>query len=211
MRTLSLSPESLSRTLWTPRKDYERNRLISGSLQLADGTVLLIDQTRLREGKIRGVAVTNLQALRELTINQTLPIDFKFYKTTIPLDIPIVTVAPVNSLIEGFCAVRLQMNATPTKRCVDAKFVRACREFVECARSGPYGVIANDISPSLQRGFATARAKGLKVEQSDAHRWLTMASLIAKAHLSADVKPEHVERAVTLDLGRRARTPETRT
>ena len=106
-KMLSLSNESLGKSLWIPRKDYESNRLISGELQVSNGTMLLVDQTTLREGKIHGTAVANLRALQDLVTQQTIPVYFKYYNTTLPVDVPVISVCTTNSMLKDFCTCLL--------------------------------------------------------------------------------------------------------
>ena len=37
---------------FTPRKDYTANRLVSGILQLSDGTHLILDETAMQSGQL---------------------------------------------------------------------------------------------------------------------------------------------------------------
>lgn len=52
VHTIPLSRETLQTTQLTPVKDYDHERLISGQLQLAAGTQLIVDETALTEGQL---------------------------------------------------------------------------------------------------------------------------------------------------------------
>ena len=47
---------------FTPRKDYTANRLVSGILQLSDGTHLILDETAMQSGQLdaNGTALLTL-------------------------------------------------------------------------------------------------------------------------------------------------------
>eukprot|EP00939_MAST-03C_sp_MAST-3C-sp1_P000871 g871.t1 len=217
VRRLDMAQESLSERPWYPRKDYERNRLIAGALQMADGTALVVDQTPLREGKIRGVAVANLQALQDVVEHQTIPVDFKYYKTALPVDMPVVVVAEGRPLIKGVCTIALEsVSSASGKEEVAAAYsrnesfassesLRAIRAYLEAARCSDQNIVANDVSPALEKGLADARSKGLKLEQADAHRWITMATLFAKSYGRTKVCATDLSEALRMDEARRAR------
>lgn len=49
---LAMSLQNMNQTRLRPRKDYTANRLVSGSLQLAQNTSLFLDETRLEPGQL---------------------------------------------------------------------------------------------------------------------------------------------------------------
>lgn len=49
---LRMSIESMNQSRFIPRKDYTANRLLSGLLQLASNTSLVIDETQLEQGQL---------------------------------------------------------------------------------------------------------------------------------------------------------------
>ena len=49
---LPLSREHLDTTSFLPKKDFEANRLVSGMLQLAKGTHLIVDETAMTDGQL---------------------------------------------------------------------------------------------------------------------------------------------------------------
>ena len=207
-KMLCLSNESLGKSLWFPRKDYDSNRLISGELQVSNGTMLLVDQTTLREGKIHGTAVANLRALQDLVTQQTIPVDFKFYNTTLPVDVPVISVCTTNSMLKDFCTVplRSQRQQVPSEQ-LSASQIQNIRNYLESVRwRNDLGVVANDISSVLEQGLSEARKRGIKLEQSDAHRWLTTATLLAKSHGIKSLSKTHLEKSIQMDMARRSRS-----
>jgi len=61
--------------MYTCRKDYETNKLVSGVLQLAPHTHLVLDETRLQQGKLEANGVHAVQHLAHLINNQELKCD----------------------------------------------------------------------------------------------------------------------------------------
>jgi hypothetical protein len=76
--SLEMSIAGLNRRLGSPRKDYSKNRLNSGFLQLGDGTTMLLDETALHPGTLQTNGVCNIQALRKLVAFQQVTYDFEY-------------------------------------------------------------------------------------------------------------------------------------
>lgn len=49
---LQMTIESMNHSRLIPHKDYAANRLVSGVLQLASNTSLVIDETQLEQGQL---------------------------------------------------------------------------------------------------------------------------------------------------------------
>ena len=64
---------------FSPHKDYTANRLMAGRLQLAPGTLLMVDETVLQAGKLSEKGVNNLTALGYLIQWQKLKYDFHYH------------------------------------------------------------------------------------------------------------------------------------
>ena len=64
------SIENLNTMHMIPRKDIQSNRLVTGALQLASGTELVLDETALLEGKLEPNGINNLKALGNMLQHQ---------------------------------------------------------------------------------------------------------------------------------------------
>ena len=93
--------------LW-PRKDYSVSRLVGGPLLLADHTHLLVDETLLVEGQLAPVGVQNFQALKGLVENQSLEVDFQFYRLPIHCNVPVTVLSQTKSLLPCDTCVSLR-------------------------------------------------------------------------------------------------------
>lgn len=58
--------DTISKTKFTPRKNYDTGVLENGLLALPSDTVMLVDETKLVEGKMDGFAVDNIKGLANL-------------------------------------------------------------------------------------------------------------------------------------------------
>jgi hypothetical protein len=90
---VSLSIENLNKSSFIPIKDYERNTLTSGALQVPHGTTLLLDETQLTAGQLDDSGVRNVAALTSLITKMVLPYDFRYFNMEFPQDNIIISVS----------------------------------------------------------------------------------------------------------------------
>ncbi|KAG0600553.1 hypothetical protein M758_11G042700 [Ceratodon purpureus] len=96
---MPLSLETLNKAPIAPRKDYETNRLVTGAIQLADGTHLTLDETALQAGTLGTIGVQNLEVLKHLLQWQKVEYDFQYYKMEMPADVPVLVLSQGKSRI----------------------------------------------------------------------------------------------------------------
>lgn len=97
--TVNLSLENLNGTKFAPHKNYEQDVLVGGALQVANGTVMVIDETALSAGQLNEQGVKNMDALQSLVGKMLLPYDFQYYSMDFPQDVAIVTVSEAKSIL----------------------------------------------------------------------------------------------------------------
>ena len=91
--------QSLSKTLFTPSKDCNKNYMKDGLLgSLVKGSILVVDETVMDEGKIDHYGVPNMQALGKLIKNQTIGLDFKYSQQDLPCAVPVIVLSPKRAL-----------------------------------------------------------------------------------------------------------------
>ena len=201
---LPLSIASLNARAWAPRKDYATNRLRSGPLQLASGTVLVLDETALSAGALNERGVRNVRALADLATTQELEMDFEFHSARVPTDVSAIAVSAsrTRGIVEGLDAsLVLRMTAEPRvlsdpaeEGAPDAASLAEMRAFVARARSSSHSIGA-DAGAEIERAMVAARASDPNATQETFHRWLTMARLAALARGETELKIEHWDRA----------------
>lgn len=81
------------------RKDYETNKLVSGLLQLAPHTHLVLDETHMQQGKLEANGVHAIQHLANLINNQQLKCDFQYYQIDYNVDIPVLVLSEGRSML----------------------------------------------------------------------------------------------------------------
>ena len=69
----------MNQSQFSPHKDYTTNRLVTGLLQLAPGTHLIVDETTLQSGQLGEKGVNNLTALGYMIQWQKIKYDFQYH------------------------------------------------------------------------------------------------------------------------------------
>lgn len=90
------------------------------SLQLSDGTVVVLDETALEPGEVGAEGTGNLAALNSLVSLQKVPYDFGFYKMDFEVDHPTISlslrgsVVPCGAVVPVVAAAGSASGAIPT-------------------------------------------------------------------------------------------------
>jgi hypothetical protein len=209
----SVTVEHLNSAAYVPTKDYIRNRLLPSFLQLQAGTLLVLDETTLEEGALDSRGVRSLQTLRRFASEQTLPLDFEYYTTNLPVDVPVISMSCGEPLVGGGLILPLQPSATETQTTVSLWMQEEELLKLRLALAIMRAIEA-DMSPQLsgmvQEDFVRARNEECDgsvpvVGPRDLHTWLTLVRLIARSTGDEHVRPEHWERMRCLEAKRMER------
>ena len=137
----TVSVDALNAEPWTPRKDYSTGRLGSTTLQLAAGTHLVLDETRLQAGMLYGTGLRNVQALKQLMSEQKLEVDFDYYKMPLLVDHPVLVLSQFKSMLAADVAVPLHATAQPRPPPpADDASLGPLRAFLAAARALPHSI-----------------------------------------------------------------------
>jgi hypothetical protein len=175
-----LTVPSLNARPWAPHKDYASNRLAAGPLQLAGGTHLVLDETRLQAGQLNATGLANVAALKQLIATQRIEVDFQYYTMPLAMDAPVLVLSQHKSLLPA--DVTLPVHATadallPPQLAHDAAMA-PLRAYLCGARRLPHG-IAPDVGAVVEADLVAARAADPSLGQEVFHRWLTLGRLMA--------------------------------
>lgn len=96
---IPLTIDNLNTNSFVPKKDYTKNRLSSGILQLPNSTHIFLDETKLENGKLEQAGCMAISDLSEVIQKQQLSYDFQFYKIPYKTDLPILIVSEGKSLL----------------------------------------------------------------------------------------------------------------
>ena len=96
---LPMTIDNLNTLSFVPKKDYASNRLVSGLLQLSNGTHLVLDETAMTDGQLNQQGITNLTSLGQMIKQQSVDYDFGFHKLPFETDIPCLVFSEGRSML----------------------------------------------------------------------------------------------------------------
>lgn len=105
---LALNPESLSSQRWKPCQDHDSDRLVSGQLQLAAGTLLMLDETSMGEAQLDANATKAVFAVKALVQDQNLKCDYGFYDVDLPHELQCLLFSSTASVIQAKVSLPLK-------------------------------------------------------------------------------------------------------
>ncbi|GMN41156.1 hypothetical protein TIFTF001_010377 [Ficus carica] len=201
---LPLTVGYLNAAPFSPKKDYETNRLITGRLQLAEGTHLIIDETTMGEGNLFSVGVDNTRLLKNLTELQKMEYDFKYYKMEMAADIQLLVLSEGKSC---FCPADLVLPFQPTSvgsSEVSIEALDAWRWYLATLRSLPHSIDA-EIQNVIENDLVEARRADRNLGTEGFSRLLTMGRLMCMSYGETSLSLEHWQMVKELERLRRER------
>ena len=179
-----------------PFKDYATNTVVSTPLQVTDGTVLLLDETKMKAGNLNATGTANVHALKEIVEKQQLMYDFQFYQLPMPMDAPAIVLSTTKSIIGASVVVPLRSQGGGGgiaeiigNLAEDAK--TAIRMYLMVARSGDASVMDDATTKHLEADIVSARNEDKSLTADTFHSWMTMARLMALSYGSTAITSEH--------------------
>jgi len=191
--TLDLSIERLNSRKFSPRKDYQVNRLVSGPLQLPTDTHLVLDETAMQAGKLNDHGCRNLRALQQVVLDQTVTYDFMYSTSDWPIDAPAVVVSTGPPMIK--CKLQLPLQCTysdglsgPTATTAQSTLAHSfatrlpqARGLIAAAKYLPF-TLSEAGSAAVEAHFVQARQQDKDISAEHLHAWITHARLLAVSH-----------------------------
>jgi DNA replicative helicase MCM subunit Mcm2 (Cdc46/Mcm family) len=183
---LSVDIPSLNARSWVPKKDYDRNRLRAGPLQLADGTVCVLDETKLQSGILAKTGVKNARAVKDIIQVQKAEYDFDYHQMSMPTDISFVAVSVGKSILFSEDTEGLVVPLRPTKNesttmlldTLDKQTLDDMRTLVAYIRNAPHMDMSESCGKSIEAAMVQKRQEDPKEStQAKMHSWLTMSRL----------------------------------
>ncbi|CAH0474146.1 unnamed protein product [Peronospora belbahrii] len=208
---VDLSLEELNSTKFMPHKDYEREILLGGVLQVANGTTVLVNETALTAGKLNDQGVKNIAALQSLIDKMLLPYDFHYYNMDFPQDVAVVTVSEGKSILPVTVSVPVVSpagtNAVVQPCLLPEEHVLECfRVFLSVLRSFVV-TIGNEEAEIAEKHYVECRKSQQKVALEDLHRWLRLARLVALSRGEGQISKGSWKAMLMLETERLARLP----
>ncbi|KAI9912442.1 hypothetical protein PsorP6_006534 [Peronosclerospora sorghi] len=203
---VDLSLTQLNSTNFMPHKDYERGMLVSGVLQVANGTTILADETALTAGELNEQGVKNIAALQSLMEKMLLPYDFKYFTMDFPQDVAVVTLSGGKSVLPATVVVPVIVTTDPTAemQVPEDSMLDCFRVYLSVMRSFAV-TIGNQEAEMAEKHYLDCRKSQRRVALEDLHRWLRLARLVALSRGDGRITKNSWDAMLTLETERFAR------
>ncbi|KAK3004499.1 hypothetical protein RJ639_018762 [Escallonia herrerae] len=202
---LPLTVDYLNTASLAPVKDYETNRLVSGLLQLAEGSHLTIDETQLQSGTLNPTGVENSRLLKNLMEFQKVEYDFKFYKMEMTADVQLLVLSEGKSnilpadLVVPFCP-----SSVDSCEIVDVEILKLWRWYLAILKTWPHS-IDSEMQKVVEDDLVAARKADRSLGSQDFSRLLTLGRLMAISFGEKSLSLEHWQMVKELERLRRER------
>ncbi|NWZ92657.1 MCMBP protein, partial [Nesospiza acunhae] len=211
---LRMSIESMNHSRFIPHKDYTANRLVSGLLQLASNTSLVIDETQLEQGQLDTAGVHNVTALGNLITWQKVDYDFNYHRMEFPCNINVLITSEGRSLLPSDCQVHLQPQIIPPNMeeymsslltAVLPSVLNKFRIYLSLLRLLDYS-ISDEVTKAVEEDFVEMRKNNPEsVTADDLHKMLLVARFLSLSAGQTTLSRERWLRAKQLEALRKAR------
>ncbi|KAI9310838.1 putative alanine racemase-domain-containing protein [Dichotomocladium elegans] len=205
---LPLSIDLLNKTEFMPRSVNES--LHSGILQLSTGTLLLVDETALTEGKLVDKGVRNIQALSNVINHQSLTYMFPYSQFEFDTDLLVMTLSHGKSMLPNQCSLRLDptyyLDEVPQ---LTETSLEQFRMYMQDIRHLEYD-IPEDVSLYIQNAFVNERksatANGTTLPtQEDLMLRVSLARMVSLSFGEPQLSKSSYDYATRLDVERKDR------
>lgn len=207
---LPMTLDNMNSWRFTPKKDYDSNRLLAAVLQLSAGTEVLVDETVLTAGQLTSVGVANLTALGNVIQWQKLGYDFQFHTTEFECDLPVLVLSEGKSILKVDCHVPLVCNAETVVPSPPAAFLPHLRQYLTLCRGLDYS-LGNDMKKKLEEEFVKIRSTNSQFNDQEFHHLLSTARLVSLSHGSSTLTPQLWQHTQQLETQRQQRLDNSKT
>ncbi|XP_064924701.1 mini-chromosome maintenance complex-binding protein [Columba livia] len=211
---LQMTIENMNQSRFIPHKDYAANRLVSGVLQLASNTSLVVDETQLEQGQLDTTGVHNVTALGNLITWQKVDYDFSYHQMEFPCNINVLITSEGRSLLPSDCQVHLQAQIIPPNmeeymnsllKAVLPSVLNKFRIYLSLLRLLDYS-ISDEVTKAVEEDFVEMRKNDPEsITADDLHRTLLVARFLSLSAGQTTLSRERWLRAKQLEALRKAR------
>ncbi|MFH4981995.1 hypothetical protein AB6A40_008704 [Gnathostoma spinigerum] len=214
VHVIEITPELLSEQLLMPVMDHEKGRLRQSVLQVSDGTVLVVDETKLSGNRIRvnGHAERNVTAFQNLVVSQRLDYDYVYYQLPLLCDVNVLILsrgASVMAQVPFVVAVPPQYTdgIDPVTELLSnhrSRLIEIRRFLLDCRSNVQYVSIQEEMNKIITDDFVEMRRRSSLAGDPGAalHRLLTLSRLEAAIEAKTEVDRECWKKALFLDSER---------
>ncbi|KAH8325666.1 hypothetical protein KR067_003718 [Drosophila pandora] len=211
---LPMTLDLMNTAAFAPKKDYETNKLVSGLLQLAPHTHLVLDETFLQQGKLEASGVHAVQHLAHLINNQELKCDFQYYHIDYQANIPVLVLSEGRSMLPSDFVVPINADAKAVElldeslkaahHYLQPSRLQQFRKYLTTARISPFNV-SDEHTEMIQNDFVDMRKANVKSNADDLHGLLVLSRLLGIARGKESLDKETWQLATEFEAKRRQR------
>ncbi|KAI9593364.1 mini-chromosome maintenance replisome factor-domain-containing protein [Syncephalis fuscata] len=202
------------RPFWPRDTGSGIERLVSGRLQLSDGTCVLIDETALDEGKLEDTGVRNVRTLARIVQVQQLDYAFPYRgEISFPTDLNLLIFSTARSMLPAEFVLPLQLTS-PASHAVEPdtiheNILRRWREYLAMTRAIAHE-IPESLSQLIQEDFVDRRKYNVEqgtplMTEVELSQELLVARLIAQSKGEEKLNETHWQQAKRMEVERRSR------
>ncbi|KAG8390164.1 hypothetical protein BUALT_Bualt01G0055000 [Buddleja alternifolia] len=202
---LPLTLDYLNTVSLAPKKDYSTNRLVSGFLQLAEGSHLTIDETPLQAGTLNSNGVENARVLKNLMQSQKVEYDFTYYKMEMAADVQLLVLSEGKSnLLPADLVLPFRPSSVGSTFGVDEEMLKAWRLYLATMKLLPHS-IESHVQKVIEDDLVAARQADRSLGSEEFSRWLTMGRLMSVSFGETCLSVEHWQMVKELEGLRKER------
>jgi len=171
-----VTADTLNAGKWKPRKDFDANRLVTGRLQTASGTVVVFDETKMQTGQLHDAGVRSAAAIRTLLTEHALACNYMTCDVKMPLEVQILHVSKSKSLIPEQDVLLPLRPGSASPVAIPPAALEALRLFLALVtRSSQPMSIPDDVTQKFSEDFSSAREQYPGVKAELCHTWMNLA------------------------------------
>jgi len=185
-----LSVDVLNTQLFGPCMDHSTQLLQTGLLQVCAGTLMIFDETQMREGRLHETGLKSLRAIQQMISDQNLSYDFQFYQLNFNTDIKPIVISDGKSMLETHFKVRLVPDPSHqhTPEGSD-EMVSLWRYLASQAHSASFE-LPGVVSATIEEDYVHSRQQDTTIGQHTLHLWLSLARTLALSHGETQLSSE---------------------
>lgn len=187
---ISMTAETLNESTFGPKKDYETNKLVSGMLQLAPQTHLVIDETFTKSESLNSNGILSMQILGHVMKYQQLKCNFQYYEIDYEVDIPILSLSEKKSILpyDAFVPIEyddqsvevIEESLKAARHYLNPTRLNQFRRFLTMAKLTEFNVNPAE-SEMIQNDFVEMRKNKSIRDAEELHHLLVLTRLFAVA------------------------------
>jgi len=195
--SFSIDAVNLDFIQFPPGLDLETGTLKRGAFQLAQGTHIVLDETKLTACNLSEKATVNLKALMDLLDHQQVNIDFGFQSCQITVDYPILSISNGKSIFSFPWSVSIK-NFSCDPDSIEKSMLNNWRSYLETCKASKV-IIDPDLASSLEQDYVRLRQECPgKFDEDHFASVLNLAKLLAKSDASQKLTFDHWSEALAL-------------